>query len=98
MGGYVVRRLALAVPVLLGIVVITFLLTRLSGDPTDLMLPPNATDEARAAFRAVHGLDRPLWEQFVTFAAKAAVGDFGNSLRFNQPRPNSPPRRWPSRS
>jgi peptide/nickel transport system permease protein len=49
------------------------------------MLPPNATDEARAAFRAVHGLDRPLWEQFVTFAAKAAVGDFGNSLRFNQP-------------
>jgi peptide/nickel transport system permease protein len=68
-----------------GILVITFLLTRLSGDPTDLMLPPNATDEARAAFRSVNGLDQPLWVQFVRFATSALVGDFGNSLRFGQP-------------
>jgi peptide/nickel transport system permease protein len=72
-------------PVMAGILVITFLLTRLSGDPTDLMLPPNATDEARAAFRAVNGLDQPLWVQFVRFATSALVGDFGNSLRFGQP-------------
>ena len=85
MGAYVLRRLLLTLPVLLGIVVITFMLTRLSGDPTDLILPPNATDEARAAFREVHGLDRPLLEQFLTFAGKALVGDFGASLRFQQP-------------
>jgi len=70
---------------LAGILVITFLLTRLSGDPTDLLLPPNATDEARAAFRAVNGLDQPLWVQFVKFARNAIIGDFGASLRFGQP-------------
>ncbi len=85
MGSYILRRLILTIPVLLGIVVITFLLTRLSGDPTDLMLPPNATDEAREAFRQVHGLDRPLWEQFLVFASRAVTGDFGDSLRFQQP-------------
>ncbi len=85
MASYILRRLLLTLPVLAGIVVITFLLTRLSGDPTDLLLPPNATDEARAAFRSVNGLDRPLWEQFVAFAIRAATGDFGTSLRFEQP-------------
>lgn len=82
---YVVRRLFETLPVFAGILVITFLLTRLSGDPTDLLLPPNATDEARDAFRAMHGLDRPLWEQFLSFVSMALVGDFGNSLRFEQP-------------
>lgn len=82
---YVLRRLLETLPVFAGILVITFLLTRLSGDPTDLLLPPNATDEAREAFRALHGLDRPLWQQFLSFASLALVGDFGNSLRFEQP-------------
>jgi peptide/nickel transport system permease protein len=85
MASYILRRLLLTLPVLAGIVLITFLLTRLSGDPTDLLLPPNATDEAREAFRSVNGLDRPLWEQFITFAIKAVTGDFGTSLRFEQP-------------
>ncbi len=85
MVSYILRRLLLTLPVLAGIVLITFLLTRLSGDPTDLLLPPNATDEAREAFRSVNGLDRPLWEQFITFAIKAVTGDFGTSLRFEQP-------------
>jgi len=82
---YIVRRLIETLPVFAGILVITFLLTRLSGDPTDLLLPPNATDEAREVFRALHGLDRPMWEQFLSFASMALVGDFGNSLRFEQP-------------
>jgi peptide/nickel transport system permease protein len=85
MGAYIARRLLLTLPVMVGILVITFLLTRLSGDPTDLMLPPNATDEARAAFRTVNGLDQPLWVQFLRFSTSALVGDFGNSLRFGQP-------------
>lgn len=85
MGAYIARRLLLTIPVLAGILIITFLLTRLSGDPTDLLLPPNATDEARAAFRAVNGLDQPLWVQFLKFAGSAIQGDFGASLRFGQP-------------
>ena len=85
MGSYITRRVLLTLPVLVGILFITFFLTHLSGDPTDLLLPQNATDEARAAFRAAHGLDQPLWLQFFDFARKAVIGDFGQSLRFQQP-------------
>jgi peptide/nickel transport system permease protein len=85
MGSYIARRLLLTLPVLVGILFITFFLTHLSGDPTDLLLPQNVTEEARAAFRAANGLDQPLWIQFVDFARKAVTGDFGQSLRFGQP-------------
>jgi peptide/nickel transport system permease protein len=85
MGSYIARRLLLTLPVLIGILFITFFLTHLSGDPTDLLLPQNVTEEARAAFRAANGLDQPLWVQFVDFARKAVTGDFGQSLRFQQP-------------
>jgi peptide/nickel transport system permease protein len=79
---YVARRILLTLPVLAGILLITFMLTHLSGDPTDLILPADATDEARRAFREKHGLDRPLWVQFTSFSWHALQGDFGNSLRF----------------
>lgn len=82
---YVVRRLILTIPVIFGILVIAFMLTRLSGDPTDLILPPDVTEEARDAFRQVHGLDQPIWTQFIAFCVQAAQGDFGNSLRFQEP-------------
>jgi len=82
---YFGRRLLLTLPVMAGILLVSFMLTHLSGDPTDLLLPPDATDEARAAFRAQHGLDQPLWTQFVQFCAHALRGDFGASLRFQQP-------------
>lgn len=82
---YIIRRLILTIPVVLGILVISFMLTRLSGDPTDLILPPDAPDSAREAFRRTHGLDQPQLSQFITFVANAARGDFGDSLRFNEP-------------
>lgn len=82
---YVARRLILTVPVVFGILVISFLLTHLSGDPTDLILPPDVTEEARAAFRKLHGLDQPIWVQFMQFTIHAVQGDFGSSLRFQQP-------------
>src|SRR5687768_6187557 len=85
MGSYIARRLLLTLPVLIGILFITFFLTHLSGDPTDLLLPQNVTEEARAAFRAANGLDQPLWIQFFDFSRKAVFGDFGQSLRFQQP-------------
>jgi len=82
---YTVRRIILTIPVILGILVISFMLTRLSGDPTDLILPPDAPDSAREAFRRVNGLDQPLISQFFTFAINIFRGDFGNSLRFHEP-------------
>jgi len=83
--GYLARRLLLTIPVIFGILVISFLLTHLSGDPTDLILPPDVTEEARDAFRRVHGLDRPIWVQFASFSVQAIQGNFGDSLRFNEP-------------
>jgi peptide/nickel transport system permease protein len=49
------------------------------------MLPPNTPEAAREAFRVAHGLDRPLGEQFLHFAVRAVQGDFGASLRFEEP-------------
>ncbi len=82
---YLAKRLILTIPVLIGILVISFMLTRLSGDPSDLILPPDVTEEARDAFRARYGLDQPIWVQFVSFSARALQGDFGDSLRFHEP-------------
>ena len=65
---YVAKRILLTLPVLVGITLITFILTHLSGDPTDLILPADATESARQAFREKHGLDRPLVIQFLSFA------------------------------
>ncbi len=79
------RRILSAIPAMFGVLIVSFILTRLSGDPTNLMLPPDATNEARAAFRAMHHLDGPLIEQFFRFMRNAVMGDFGTSLRFGEP-------------
>ncbi|MGE4327413.1 MAG: ABC transporter permease [Pseudodonghicola sp.] len=85
MGKYLLTRLLYVLPSLLGVLIICFFLTRLSGDPTHLFMPVDATDEALAAFRAKHGLDRSLPEQFWLFVYNALHGDFGTSLRFSTP-------------
>jgi peptide/nickel transport system permease protein len=82
---YIIRRLLLAIPVLIGISLFSFFLVYLSGDPTDIILPPDATEEARQAFRQEHGLDKPLWVQYYKFCLHIIKGDFGRSLRFEQP-------------
>jgi len=82
---YVARRLLMTLPIFVGILLISFLLTHLSGDPTDLILTPDTPDSVREEFRRIHGLDQPIWVQFYQFSVRAVQGDFGNSLRFNQP-------------
>ena len=84
-GRFALRRLVMTLPAMAGILLITFILTRLTGDPTNLMLPPDATDAARAAFRAEHHLDASLPAQLLSFVEHAVVGDFDMSLRFRQP-------------
>lgn len=85
MSATILRRIGQTVVVLWGVSTLVFALTRLSGDPVALMLPPDATVADRAAFRAALGLDRPLLVQYGEFLARAAVGDFGESMRFNRP-------------
>ncbi|PPC74707.1 ABC transporter permease [Pokkaliibacter plantistimulans] len=65
--------------VVLTTISLTFVLVRLSGDPTSILLPQDATQEQREALRDSLGLNDSLLVQFVTYLGKAATGDFGTS-------------------
>ena len=80
------RRLLLAVPLVFAVVALTFFFIRLApGDPAQILAGDAPTPEFLAQIRAEYGLDRPVWQQFVTFLAKAVTGDFGTSLYTKQP-------------
>jgi peptide/nickel transport system permease protein len=84
--GIVVRRLLAALPNLVGVVVITFLLTRaLPGDPAAYFAGGAATQEAVDQVRHQLGLDKSLPEQFLHYVAGLVRGDFGTSLTTGQP-------------
>ena len=70
---------------LLGLVVLVFFLTRLTGDPAALFLPVDASEEALANFRRLHGLDDPVLVQFGRYLGDLVQGDFGDSLRKARP-------------
>ena len=57
---YMLRRILQMIPVLLIITIITFLFVNASGDPTSMLLPPEATQEDREVMRAALGLDKPI--------------------------------------
>ena len=80
MGSYIVRRLWQGILVVLAVTTIVFVVTRLVGNPVDIMLPLSATAEQRVAFAHQIGLDRPIFEQFATFVWDAIHLDFGDSL------------------
>jgi ABC-type dipeptide/oligopeptide/nickel transport system permease component len=82
---YVTRRLAQALIVLLGISVVVFVILHLTGDPTVLMLPPDVTAEEVARFRKAMGFDDPLPVQYWRFLRGVLQGNFGNSLRHDEP-------------
>src|SRR5882762_7126854 len=80
------KRLMFAIPSLIGVVIVTFLLTRaLPGDPAAYFAGPAANKEAIEQIRKKLGLDKPLIEQFFRYTADLAHGDFGNSLTTGQP-------------
>src|SRR5215510_1239591 len=82
----VVKRMLIAVPSLIGVVIVTFLLTRaLPGDPAAYFAGPAATKEAIEQIRVNLGLDKPLYEQFIRYVGDLARGDLGNSLTTGQP-------------
>ena len=80
------KRLLMAVPSLVGVVIVTFLLTRaLPGDPAAYFAGPAATKEAIEQIRVSLGLDKPLIVQFGRYLGDLARGDLGNSLTTGQP-------------
>ncbi len=82
----VLKRMLLAVPSLIGVVIVTFLLTRaLPGDPAAYFAGPAATQEAIEQIRSKLGLDQPLIVQFGRYVQDLASGNLGNSLTTGQP-------------
>ena len=82
---YLARRALGAVWALIGVGIVVFVILHLTGDPTSVMMPPEATKAELDAFRHEQGFDRPLIVQFAWFAAAAAHGDLGVSLRHQEP-------------
>ena len=80
------RRIVGAIPVLLGISFLVFMLMHLApGDPVVLLLGDDATPADVARVRQEWGLDQPLLVQYWQFISRALVGDFGKSLKFGEP-------------
>jgi ABC-type dipeptide/oligopeptide/nickel transport system permease component len=82
----ILKRMMVAVPSLIGVVIVTFLLTRaLPGDPAAYFAGPAATQQAIEEIRVKLGLDQPLIVQFGRYVQDLARGEFGTSLTTGQP-------------
>jgi ABC-type dipeptide/oligopeptide/nickel transport system permease component len=75
-----------ALPVLLGVTMVTFILTRvLPGSPIDQIAGPMSTPAQRQALAAHYGLDRPLWQQYAAYIGGLVRGDLGASFTTSRP-------------
>ena len=82
---YLINRLLLALPTLLGAVTITFVLLRVvPGDPIAMMTGPGATEADIAQLRAHYGLDQSIVDQFIIYLGQLFTGDFGTSISLRQ--------------
>ncbi|MBV7336460.1 ABC transporter permease [Chloroflexi bacterium TSY] len=82
---YILRRLLLMIPILLGVTVIVFSLIRLKGDPVLQLVPDYYTDEQIEEVRRAYGFDQPIYVQYLSFLSRAVQGDFGRSFHNRQP-------------
>ena len=82
---FIVKRLGYAVLSLLLLSLTIFLLVRLTGDPSVLLVEPGASKEDLVAIRVQLGLDRPIWVQYGQFMSSLARGDFGHSFYYRTP-------------
>jgi peptide/nickel transport system permease protein len=82
---YIIRRLILAVPVIFGVLLISFMLAYVVGDPVSLWISERTRPEAIAAIRHAHGLDQPLPVQFLYYIRSLLMGDWGYSPTARMP-------------
>ncbi|WP_030381055.1 MULTISPECIES: ABC transporter permease [unclassified Streptomyces] len=81
MGQYVLRRLLQMIPVFVGATLLIFLMVNVMGDPVAGLCGDKACDAATAArLRAEFGLDRPVWQQYLTYMGNVFTGDFGTAF------------------
>jgi peptide/nickel transport system permease protein len=93
---YLVGRLLQAIVSMLVVSMVVFVLARLTGDPLEIMMPAEATQEDMALMRAYLGLDRSWPVQYWWFISRAVQGDFGRSVRFNRPALDVVTERYPA--
>ncbi len=83
---YTIRRILASLPVLFGVLLVTFVLARsVPGDPCKAILGEKATQEVCDRFIKAKGLDKPIAVQFGIYLNDLAHGDFGESIRFHRP-------------
>ncbi len=86
MAAYIIRRLLLLVPVLIGVSLVSFALLQLvPGDPALILAGEEATEEVLTRIRQEYGLNRPLPIQFLAYLRHAVGGDLGISIQSRQP-------------
>ncbi len=85
---FVLTRLLQSFVSLIGLIFLVFFLVRLTGNPADLYLPENASEEMREEFAKLHGLNDPVIVQFGRFTAQLVRLDLGNSMRQGRPAIN----------
>ncbi|MBE0340931.1 ABC transporter permease [Paenibacillus sp. 28ISP30-2] len=86
MNSYIVKRLAVLIPVLLGMTLIVFsIIHAIPGDPAETILGDKATEQSKQALREQLGLDKPWLQQYGTYLGELAHGDLGDSIRTRQP-------------
>ncbi|HWK15073.1 MAG TPA: ABC transporter permease [Rhizobiaceae bacterium] len=79
------RRILESVLSLVFLLVVVFILSRLTGDPSSLYLPETASDAVREEFARAKGFNLPIWQQFLTYMGDLSRFDFGESLRQQRP-------------
>ena len=82
---YVIQRLLQAVVVMLVISAMVFVGVYAVGNPIDVMIAPDVTQEIRQATIRAYGFDQPLWKQYGIFLSRLLEGDFGRSFVYNMP-------------
>lgn len=81
----ILRRLLLAVPTLIGVGIIVFVLLRVvPGNPIAMMTPPGATEQDIEQLRALYGFDKPVFQQLLIWGKNTLSGDLGSSISLRQ--------------
>ncbi len=82
---YLIKKLPQTILVIIGVSIITFIIMHLSGNPAQLLLPPEATEQQIEEFSEALGYNDPLPEQYFRFMKGVIKGDFGTSMVYRRP-------------
>ena len=82
---YILKKILLAVPILLGITIIDYMIMSLAGSPLDMMVGPRVTRESLAIRAEQWGLDQPVWLQYISWLRQVLSGNLGYSYKSYMP-------------